>query len=476
MSVITTSDVYTQIAEGRLNTSTSQVRVSSSQVFARMIVLDIITDPNITLIDKNKKSEWESLGITNMGYTDILPRNTIIAKKVGEEGLPMFVFPFFPSHMSFPCKPGESVWAMFENPESVTANTAFWFCKITESRISDDVNHTHPGSVFETSHYPGLKDVIKDDKNGENIWHELRNGPVKTVNGERKTVLENIILRGEDEDIFEKLVTETDASKLTSYESVPRFSKRPGDVAFEGTNNTLIVLGSDRKDELKKTSFDGSSGMIDIVAGRGQTKETYGTSADTTRIVAGKKKGEKIKSELNKSPSVLEVNEGNPDFKNDRSRILVSQRTSVDKNFDLEPYNKSLDISDSLDGDAAIVIKTDKIRLIARADVEIIVKGFSEGKSPDGLKRKDEEESDTDKWASIVIKANGDIIMKPSKTGYIKLGGEEADLAVLCEKGNKAEGVVTCPGGITDTMGGIHGLAPKGGTGQGTFATKVLLK
>ena len=472
---VTVSDAYAQIAEGRQETGSLADTASSKEAFVRMIVLDVISDPNIALTDKNKKDEYESIGVTNMVHYDNLPRNTIVAKNVGKEALPIFAFPFFPSHIALPCKVGEAVWVFIEN------NKAFWFCKITESRLSDDVNHTHSGNASEMSHIFSTVDIVSDNINGisetgENIWHELRNGDVNIIENERVTSRENIILRGEEEDIFEKLITETEPSKLTSYESVPRFSKRPGDTVLEGTNNTLIVLGTDRVDELKKTSFDNSSGMIDIVTGRGQTKETYGTSADTTRIVAGKKKGEKIKSELNKSPSVLEANEGNPDFKNDRSRILISQRTSVDKNFELESYNKDkFDISDSPDGDAAIVIKTDKIRLIARADVEIIVKGFNSEKSPDGQKRKDEK-SESDEWASIVIKANGDIVMRPSKTGYIKLGGDEADLAVLCEKASKAEGIVTCPGGITDTMGGIQGLGPTGGTGQGTFATKVLLK
>lgn len=477
---VSVSEVYTQAAEGRLDTS-SFSGISSSQAFVRMIVWDVISDPNITLTDKKKKEEWESLGITNMIYANVLPRNTIIAKKVGSEDKPMFVFPFFPSHLSLPCKPGESVWVMFENSESAKSDTAFWFCKITESRISDDVNHTHPGSVYEISHFPGSKDAAETDddvlESGENVWHELRNGPVNIVDGERKTSIEKVILKGEEEDVFEKLVTESDASKLMSYEPIPRFSKRPGDVVIEGTNNALIVLGSDRKDELKKTRFDDSSGSVDIVAGRGQTKETFGVSADTTKMVAGKSKGPKIKKELNKSPGVLEKKEGDPDLKNDRSRILVSQRTSVDKNFELDTYNKEkFSVEDDSDGDAAIVIKSDKIRLIARSDVEIIVKGFDDSKkSPAGQKRKDENEK-SDKWASIVIKANGDIVMIPAKSGYIKLGGEDANLAVLCEKATKIDGIVTCPTGITDTMGGIQGLAPEAGTGQGTFAQKVLLK
>lgn len=464
------SDIYAALASGNHDPN-DQPAPFSPQAFVRMIVLDVISDPNFSITKENKKEEYEGIGVSNMFYYADLPRNTIVVKSAKKQGLPMFAFPFFPSHIALPCKVGESVWVFIENDK------AFWFCKITESRLADDVNHTHCGNSFEISHDMSTTELIDADKNGtsetgENIWHELRNGYVSVTAGERVTVPETVILTGEAEDVFEKLVTETDASQLTSYESVPRFSKRPGDVALEGTNNTLIVLGSDRKDELKKTSFDGSSGMIDIVAGRGQTKKTYGTAADTTRIVAGKKKGEKIKSELNKSPSVLEADEGNPDFKNDRSRIIVSQRTSVDKNFELESYNNGkFDISDSSDGDAAIVIKTDKIRLIARADVEIIVKGFSQEKSPDGQKRKDEE-ADVEKWASIVIKANGDIVMKPSKEGYIKLGSEKADLAVLCEKATKLSGVVTCPAGITDTMGGIQGL---GGPGQGQFATKVLL-
>lgn len=474
---ITRSDIYSQIAEGTLDTNTS-VSAPPSQVFVRMIVLEVISNPNVTLADKHKKEEYNDIGVTNMIFYNDIPRNTIIAKNVGYLTSPMFVFPFFPSHISLPCKVGESVWTFVENDK------AFWFCKITESRLADDVNHTHAGHALEISHNLGTIESIKDSKSeeetetGKNIWYELRNGAVQVVDGERLTSPENNILIGEKEDIFEKLITETEASKLTVYESVPRFSKRPGDITIEGTNNTLIVLGNDRKDklEIEKTDLKSSSGMIDIVAGRGQTKETYGIAADTTRIVAGKKKGEKIKSELNKSPNVLEPKEGEPDFKNDRSRILVSQRTLVDKNFDLDSYNKKseLEISDTSDGDAAIVIKTDKIRLIARSDVEIIVKGFKSPleKSPDGQNRKDEND-DTDKWASIIIKANGDIVMTPSKEGYIKLGSEKADLAVLCEKATKlSPGIVTCPAGITDTMGGIQGL---GGPGQGQFATKVLL-
>jgi hypothetical protein len=317
---------------------------------------------------------------------------------------------------------------------------------------------------------------------GDNVWHELRNAPVVTLGDDRKTSSKGVILKGEQEDIFERLVTETDASSLMSYESIPRFRKRPGDVVIEGTNNTLIVLGTDRVGpiDLKKDAKDKYGiGSIDVVVGRGQTDQTYGKDASTTSIknANGKTKGKEIKKELNKSQSVLSETEGDPDFKNDRGRILISQKTLVDKNFGLDSYNgafKSPEVKDADKGEPAIVIKSDKVRLIARSDLQIIVTGFDMGSSPNKEDRKDES-SDTKKWASITIKSNGDIVFTPADKGVIKLGGDDANLAVLCEQsitGNDGSGTVTS-NPIIDTMGGSQGT---GAAGQGRYAKKVLMK
>jgi len=443
-----------------------------------MIVLEVVSDPNKDLVDEVRKTTWQSMGVSNMSYADILPRNTIIAKRVGEDVDPMFVFPFFPSHLSMPCKPGECVWVMFEKPEN-DSDMAFWFCRITEPHISDDVNHSHPGRSFEISSSPGTKDRMKNEKEGtaesaDNVWHELRNGPVVKQGDDRITARENVILKGEDEDVFEKLITQTNASKLMSYEAVPRFKKRPGDIALEGTNNTLIVLGTDRTGPLEKTKNE--SGSIDIVVGRGQTDDTFGKEVPTTSIkdAKGKKKGTELKKELNKSLDIKREKEGDPDFKNDRSRILVSQLTNVDQNFGLKSFSESLKtpIKDSSGGDAAIVIKTDKIRMIARSDIEIIVTDNSLREAPNKKKIKDET-SDTKKWASIVIRSNGDIVLTPSDLGVLKLGGDDADKAVLCSTAIVAAGQVTAPP-LTDTMGGSLGV--QGAQPTGVFAKKVVLK
>lgn len=472
------ADNLRNFAEGKINPELMSHTAAPKSTFSRMIVLDVVSDPNTELVDEVRKTTWQSMGVSNMTYADVLPRNTIIAKKVGEDVDPMFVFPFFPSHLSMPCKPGECVWVMFEKPEN-DSDMAFWFCRITEPHISDDVNHSHPGRSFEVSITPGTKERLKNEKNnlaesGENVWHELRNGPVVKQGDDRLTARENVILRGEEEDVFEKLVTQTRASKLMSYEAVPRFRKRPGDIALEGSNNTLIVLGTDRTGPLEKTKNE--TGTIDIVAGRGQTEKTFGKQASTTSIKDAKatKKGTEIKKELNKSPDVTEPTEGDPDFKNDRSRVMISQSTLVDENFGLGSFNTSLKtpIKDSSDGDAAIVLKSDKVRMIARSDIEIIVTDSSTRDAPNNKKIKDES-PDTKKWASIIIRSNGDIILSPSEQGVLKLGGDDADKAVLCSTAIVVAGQVTAAP-LTDTMGGSLGV--QGAQPTGIFANKVVLK
>jgi len=493
------ADLLQKYAEGRLVNPSGVQTYSSPPAFVRMIVIEVVSDPNNDLVDDKKQTYWDTvLQVSNMKYASVLPRNTVIAKRVGQDTNPMFLFPFFPSHLSLPCKAGECVWVMFENPEATVSDIAYWFCKVTEPHTVDDVNHTHSPRLHETSMFPGSQDRFGTPAaDGSDVWHELRNGPVRKIDDDRVTSLVGSYLPGDKEEIFESLISDTDASKLTQYEQVPRFRKRPGDVAFEGTNNTLIVLGTDRSGPIAKydavtdddfrssnpssptSDLTGSAGSIDVVVGRGQTDTTSGKEASTTSIVDAreKTKGSVLKKELDKTLGSMTSTEGDPDFRNDRSRILISQRTNVDSNFGLtdDPSPKRGQPSDSLDGDAAVVIKTDKIRLIARSDVEIVVMGFTESTVP-GKKGLKDQVDDTSKWASIVIKADGNIVFRPGDSGYIKLGDDSADRALLCTDApaTKADGKVsaaTPP--LTNTMGGKFG-----GTQiptQGTWAKKVLV-
>lgn len=458
---------------------------AQKSAFVRIVILDVISDPQI--IDDIKLAYWEhELNVTNIPYAAVAPRNSVIARiAMGNNNAAsdrsMVFYPFFPPHISLPCKPGEHVWAMFEIPNAQISEIGYWMCRIVDPGFVEDVNYTHSNRQFDPSFSPSTKDLYKGTDDPK---YEFPNGVVVVADGDRSLAGNSATLIGKEE-AYEKLLTDSDASKLIEYEPIPRYRKRPGDVVFEGSNNTLIVLGTDRKDviaeyeddptkgkqpKIPESDLKGNSGLIDLVAGRGQSDDTAGKKAKSKLT-----SGADFKEELGKSKKELVPNEGNTDLKKDRSRVFISQRTKVDTNFGINKYNEQFKsgangtITDSSNGDGAIVIKTDKIRLIARKDMQIIVMGSSTTNDK-GL----EDELTESKWASITLKTNGDIVLAPATEGVLKLGGDDADKAVLCTTlNNKGSGGTVTAQAIIDTMAGAQGAA--GGL-NGTFATKVLLK
>lgn len=516
--IINSYDFLQLFAEGRARNISNFIPTTVPRTtFKRMVVLDVVTDPhNILTGPGNEKIDyWKNvLHVSNYQFSNILPRNTIIGVFAHSETNPMFVFPFFPSHMSLPCKPGETVWVMVEDPNIAQLEIAYWFCKITEPHYVDDVNHQHSPRLYDASFAPpsvtSKRDRSQNDGRTSPIY-ELRNGATKIIEGTRVTLTNTSLIKITDkEDIFERLILTSDGSHLIAYESVPRFKKRPADLAFEGSNNTLVVLGTDRhsyaatfeigdngaKQFFPMHDFVEDAGSIDLVAGRGQFGRTGGIEVATTSINNSsiQKSSITLKKELAKGAEQISNEEGDFDLYNDRSRIQISQRTNVDQKFGIEDYNLTeFEIEDSKDnegnliGDATIVIKTDKIRLIARSDIQILVTGFTEAKNTKGRDIKveniasdDADLDESDNFSSIVIRANGDIIIKPAQKGMIKLGDDTADRALLCTDlpaslielpDSTSVSALTAP--LSNTMGGRFG-----GTGiltQGTWASKVLV-
>lgn len=473
----------------------------SLPTYSRMIVMEVISDPQI--ITEDKIDYWTNiLKVSNIKFANILPRNTIIAQKIlsGVTYItpPMFMFPFFPSHLALPCKPGEMVWTMFEDPNARIKDIGYWLCRITEPHFVDDVNHTHHARQLDHSFNSTIKKKVEGN---DKPVYELRNGKVnKSKDGTRFVVNRTNVISSKEEDVFERLLIDTDASRMMQYESVPRFKKRPGDVAIEGSNNSLIVLGTDRTSAI--ADFDefngknggnfprrveddliGYAGSIDIVAGRGATKETGGTAVQTKRIVDG----QELKKELGKFGTELVENEGDVDLKNDRSRILVSQRTRPDTNFGISDYIRANNkIEESTDGDSAVVIKSDKVRIIARSDITFMVTDFVYNQEQGKPSYKVELEESA-YWASITIRRNGDIIFTPSSLGVIKLGGDDADKAILCtskpstvEFGDvRALPIATTGGGFVGTANGnvdSEAVSLNRAPDLGTLSKKVLIK
>ena len=463
-------------------------------IFQKWVVLDTIFDPHPESFNDEQINNLELLHgkIRNREIGrggKLLPRNTILAKPLNNIFTtiqdPMFLYPMLPSAIALPCKPGELVWVMFEHLQAenrehnVDHEEAFWVCAVVGSGHVEDVNHSHMGRSQEVTFIQANGGADAQQlSSGIKVRYHFKNGEYELVNDGRKGYILNPLkgrLKNQVDvpvtgDEYEDIIKNAAGAKISVYESVPRFKKRPGDVVLEGSNNTLIVLGRDRNGSASTAELKKNSGTIDIVSGRGQTDLTSGN-----KVI-----NDLVNEELSKHGSSLKRNEGNPDFKNDKSRIYVSQNTKVDENFDLAKNNSTLKkdpISDSDVGDSGIVIKSDKVRILARSDLQIVVTSNPK-----------EEGSDSTKWASITLKANGDIVFKPSDMGYIKLGGDDADRGIVCS----SFPVTTVNGGIEGghlltSMGGLFAGStsaspeyniplPTPGPTAGVFSNKVLIK
>jgi len=477
-------------------------------IFQRWLVVDVIFDPYI--IDDSAverlKNAYKDTPIKNLGYAQgrTLPRNTIIAKPivnlsqgstVGINEL-MFLYPFFPSSLALPCKPGEQVWVLFEYLTQ-NVNIGYWVCSITGPGEVEDVNHSHFPRQIDANFIQNKNDADKffQDEYGANASEPSKLKPRYHFKDG------NYFLQ--DQQIFERILSSSQGSLASVYESVPRFRKRPGDIALEGSNNTLIVLGRDRPgpvatyDESGSVDFNDSTlkkynaGSIDIVAGRGQI-----TGPDQTGGVPIVNDLKNLELSKHRTGDSTGNNEGNPDFKNDRSRIYVSQNTNVDNNLSISGYNNNIGIQDNQKGDAGIIIKSDKIRIFARSDVQILVTGYKTDVLPTGASQDSNRELttslktenvETTNFASITIKSNGDIVFNPSSEGYIKLGGDDADRGIVCTATPVvATGGIVIGNPLLTSMGGQFAGAA-GGTQDGpntpgiaaplgTFSNKVLIK
>jgi hypothetical protein len=470
-----------ELAEGRahekLRTKAAAEHGSQNAfpILYRFVVREVIFDPQV--IDAVKLDFWENdLGVSNIQHAVVAPQNAIIASRMLSNSTTqaeqvMVLYPIFPPHLAMPVKPGEHVWGMFEDQAGTKNDLGYWLCRIVGPHFTDDVNHSHAHRARNSTFFNGTKDAF----DGAKPVYDVSNGDTGVSDGEPYTVAETASVVGK-ESAYKDMMEQSDGGKISVREAVPRYRKRPGDLVIQGSNNSLIALGRDRSGavaDYENTPSHGNrpknprddetteAGSIDLVAGRGQTSDTGGVEVNN----------QANSKEIGKGFGEITKKEGDPDLSTDRSRVLISQKTVVDRNFELENFNAAFSFEKQEDGTGAVVIKTDKIRLIARSDVEVLVTGFS-----DDNKGRMVTEENSSNWCAIVLKSNGDIILKPSELGFVRLGGEDADRGIVCTSvpaigvAGQIPPVATPP--IMTTMGGR--VAVGGPFGQ--LSTKVFIK
>jgi hypothetical protein len=120
-------------------------------------------------------------------------------------------------------------------------------------------------------------------------------------------------------------------------EEVPPFKKRIGDVSFEGSNGTIVILGTDR-------AKDGPASLSDGLGHPDATGKGKGTG--TVHVIAGRS-----------GPD--------PDMKKDAAFLYVTAKSNVDENLGLSSVEKNLS------GKSAFIGKADGVRLIFRENMKI---------------------------------------------------------------------------------------------------------
>jgi len=129
-------------------------------------------------------------------------------------------------------------------------------------------------------------------------------------------------------------------------EGVPSLITTQTEKVIAGGNNASIVLGRDRPGS--RLSGYGGAGY---------------TQAGTIDIVVGRM-GYEARSFINGERAWC-----NPSFEKDAARIYISQKTDVDRNFQLSNAKVG-----TADGKSAIALKADGIRIIGREGIKIITR------------------------------------------------------------------------------------------------------
>ena len=432
------------------------LRTPRTGAFRRYVAVDVL---NFTGITKEEVEEIDAILENGEFFAQekddqepnlflMAPRNSIVGKLVAAgEGKNdagyVIMYPFFSSHLSLPVKPGEQVWGFSEPNGKV-----FWVSRIHEPDHVEDLNYTHGDrrNLPTTEKIVGL--VGADEKakfsktpgfpNGDSLENretDLEDFEKATNESLEKKGIDSNKFRLPKINSYEKIVEEAKSKEQIVYEPVPRFTKRPGDLSIHGSNNSSITLGTERgysipvvvagtsnadpsSDSASSQGLSEGMGAIDIVVGRGRIHDgsaaNDGKDPINTRPRVVKNTREKYETDKNigldksKAPdgsALADTGEGDPDMENDSSRIYMSMKTNPDALFNLSyplAGEAPLDPIEETPNSAAVVVKSDQIRIIARKD---------EANQINGDVRIIKEGAEDSDRAVIVLKSDGTIMI-----------------------------------------------------------------
>ena len=455
-----------------INDLKDKVASMSTNLFSTVVVKDVITNPPNFLNKEHNglkllnalKQVASGISLSDTQLVNFIPRNSIIGFNVSSadakgNSKPELFFPFFPGHLSLPIKPGESVWVMYDQGNG----RGYWLSRKVSFRQSEDLNYTATSRELDIARADQLGSSVDSDEEIKNSLKDL----VTSFSD-----IGNLPISMDD------IVADSVAYKEEFIgEPVPSYSKKCGDLVLQGSNNTLISLGTDRsfKNESKSlmtnlpqklatkfgkiTSFLSDNdneqnkeaseaalryfkpelaGCIELVAGR--SIENF-TDDDIT--VNARKKGNALSFFEFKKIKSLFSDENEEDEKEGEftlpdnsplARFYVSMRSMPNDNHPSlikQELGEDTDIKKSIEehegiSESAIVGSAYSIKSFAKGNCELQSEAGGSVFISDGVILASKG------GAYIHLKPSGDISIVPGKNGIIKLGGEEANLTTLC--------------------------------------------
>jgi hypothetical protein len=316
-----------------------------------------------------------------------MPRDSIRARLHGDE-FSFICYPFFPSHLRLPVKVGEEIWVLFEgytslsptlhDPENTTSgvgikdvvmsarnlsttpsenqSVGYWMCRPTSERQIEDLNYTAFGRVKHSSGFS--MQTAADMQRSSQRSSRSAGFPSFSETSRSAERVEK-----DDKNLESRI---RDFLPRFNLEPVSRYTRQPGETVIAGSNDARIVLGQTRAGRPGATSAD--SGSVDIVAGTGK-------SSTAPNVV-----GNGLGTEVDKDPGLTGksdvVSEGDPNFSEDMSRILVTENIEVDSSFSLNVSQITSSDTSSKTG-PSIAAKSQHIRIIStdEGSIRIIVEG-----------------------------------------------------------------------------------------------------
>ena len=373
------------------------------------IVVEVISDPKsffsnrqtISNFYESIEEEQKNSSATYHSEENLIhkiPKNSIVCKLI-DNGKDLYAkknivcFPFFSPHVALPIKPGEHVWILEELFDDFPRY--YWMSRKHSAYYNDNINvssHEREIEIYSNSSLSrGIDAFTKEEINEMHSFPNAKSNNNFAVSKSQKKELTN--------------------------EPVPEVVKKCGDLTFQGSNNTLIHLTTEKfmtpgdiNRRYDKTLFAAGSinddsirtpmsPAIDICVLRKKkhlvelSKKLQENTEPLRHQIGEKNILALIKNSRDGETSIenYEINKFDEDYYSNKdkdptncgSRLYMSNNCDIDSVFNVADYEENVENLFNQYGGATLVGYSEHIRMIAEGEESTfrVVKKLPEGSS-----------------------------------------------------------------------------------------------